>query len=559
MRRAVLPVIATLSLALLVPQEAAGAASADARLAASGTASGTTGTVPDPPSAEGELQQVGPGLYSTADQSFELYETDVAEGAMSRSHTVAARSGGVAVPESAPASRTDMGVFGPGWAAEFLGGQLNRKLEQKGGSVVVTDLDAKASVTYALKSSVDYPSGGGVKKYESTGGDRLTETTRFDAASGTLVSTATEVLAPAVAPPDEDLSGDTDAGSPVAVDNLTPTYTWKQAAPGADAWRVTGVGNVADGNSTVGYDAKGRVSTIKEPAAGDTPEQSLSVKYSAATTATGTSLGEFAGRAKEITVTTGSTTQTLARYSYDASGLLRSVANPVEGTEPVSSYAYDPTGRVSDVSSPSNGDWDLTFAAESASPNVEPVGPARPASESPIEGASGITDSAATAPPATDFETGEITDPQAYPRHCSRATDWMWYLKRGCAAWAAHYGWHKPYWKRTPTKHWVVGINYDGCSTPGPNISRPGGFNFRTACDMHDYGYGLIGNTYKGYSYYLDRSKKSNVENTFYTTMKTYSCKAYSVFVRWRCNSYAYAYYKAVGLKGHPKNGAYKT
>lgn len=553
MRRIALPAITVLSLSLLLPLEIAGAERADASVALAAAAV-------DPPLAEGELEQVGPGVYSTADQSFEIYETDVAEGLMSRSHTVNAQADGVAKPESAPASRPDMGVFGPGWEAEFVGGQLNRKLEQKSDSIVVTDLDANVPITYSLTSSVDYPSGGGVRKYASAEGNKLTETTKFDATTGTLVSTVSEVMSAPTPEVDADQSADTDADAPVGMAGLTSTYTWKQVAPGTDTWRVTGVGTVADGVlTTAGYDTQGRVSTINEAAAGDTPAQSLAVRYSTATTATGTTPGEFAGRAKEITLTVGTTTQTLARYSYDTSGLLRAVVNPVEAAEPVASYAYDSTGRVSDVTSPSNGAWDLTFPAESAAPNVESEGPARPTADSPLQGAADITNAGATTPPATDFSGGEISDPSAYPRHCNRATDWLWYLETGCAAWAAHYGWHKPLWKQTPTKHWVVGINNDGCSTPGPNVSKPKGFNFRSACDMHDYGYGLIGNTYKGYKYYLDRSKKSNVDNAFHTTMKTYSCKKYGVMSRPECEGWAYAYYKAVGWKGNPKNGANAT
>ncbi|MER6345189.1 phospholipase A2 [Streptomyces sp. NPDC001595] len=531
----------------------AGVAPTDATLA------GTATTV-DPPLADGEIQQVGPGLYSTADNSFKIYETDVAEGLMSRSHTVSALPGDVAKPESAPASRADMGVFGPGWEAEFVGGRLNRKLEQKAGSVVVTDLTTNVPVTYTLKSSVDYPSGGGVRKYATAEGDTLTETTRFDEATGTWVSTAVESVSVAASAADADQSADTDADASVGIDKLTPTYTWKQVVPGADTWRVTAVGTAADSSlTTVGYDTQGRVSTVTEATVGETPARSLQVSYSTATTATGTTLGAFEGRAKEISVTTGATTQTLARYSYDTSGLLRSVTNPVEGTELVSSYAYDSIGRVSDVSSPSNGDWDLSFTADSAAPDVEPVGPAPPTAESPLTGAAGISDGAATAPPATDFVNGEITDPQAYPRQCASAVDWLLYLKTGCAAWAAHYGWHQPWFKTTKSNHRVVGINNDGCSTPGPNISRPQGFDFRPACDMHDYGYGLIGNTYKGYKYYLDRSQKANVDSTFYAVLKAYVCKAYSIWRQGSCLSIAYTYYKAVGLAGNPKNGANAT
>ncbi|MFF9978242.1 phospholipase A2 [Streptomyces erythrochromogenes] len=544
------------SLSLLLPQQMAGATPAAASPAA-GSA------VVDPPLADGQVQQVGPGVYSTADKSFEIYETDVAVGLMSRSHTVTVQPDGVSKPESAPVARADMGIFGPGWEAEFVGGQLNRKLEQSGNTAVVTDLTVNAAVTYALKSSLDFPDGGGVRKYATPEGDTLTETTRFNEATGTMVSTAVESANAATSVPDADLSADADATAPSNFAQLAPTYTWKQVGTGANSWRVTGVGTAANSAlSTVTYDTAGRVATVKDAEIGETTSRLLTVKYSTATTATGTTPGEFTGRAREITLTDGATVQTLARYSYDATGRLRSVANPAEGIDAASSYSYDTTGRVSAVASPANGNWELTFPAGSASPNVEPVGPARPAADAPLEGAGGITDPAAAGPLPTDFIDGEITDPQAYPRHCSAATDWLWYLKRNCAAWAAHYGWHKPTFKTTPTNHRVVGINYDGCSTPGPNVSRPGGFNFRTACDMHDYGYGLIGNTYKGYSYYLDRSKKSNVENAFHTTMKTYSCKAYFILRRPGCNNWAYAYYKAVSNQrwgGNPKNGADAT
>ncbi|MFD0396066.1 hypothetical protein ACFQ3Z_44065 [Streptomyces nogalater] len=252
---------------------------------------------------------------------------------------------------------------------------------------MVTDLDAKVSVSYALKSSVDYPSGGGVKKYETATGDKLTETTTYNEATGTLVTTAVETLAPATGSPDTDVTGDEDADAAIGVADLTATYTWKQVAPGTDKWRVTSVGNVADGaTATVSYDTKGRVATVSEPATADAPAQSLTVKYSAATTATGTALGEYTGRAKEITLTSGATTQTLARYSYDASGLLRNVTNPVEGTDPVSSYDYDSAGRVSDIASPSSGEWDLTFPAESAAPNAAPVGTDLPSATEPLQG-----------------------------------------------------------------------------------------------------------------------------------------------------------------------------
>ncbi|WP_327235021.1 phospholipase A2 [Streptomyces sp. NBC_01317] len=509
-----------------------------------------------PALAADEIQQIGPGIYLSEIRSFEVADTDVSAGSVGRRHSVVApASGGPAQPESAPASRADLGVFGPGWEAEFAGGSLSRKLEQQSGAYVVTDLGVNEPVRYDFVSGAAFPDGGGVDKYRSADGSTVTETTKWDAAAGSLVTTVVEVLNANLSTTEEGDDTFTDAdGNPIPADDLKPTYTWKQAAPGSDPWRVTGVGSKANGTSSAGYDAQGRVTTIKEPAGADEPAESLTISYAPTTTAAGSVFGDFAGRAKAITLTSGTTTQTVARYAYDASGLLRTVTNPVESAEPSASYSYDTAGRLARTASAANGAWNLDFSAGSAVPNVEATGPARPASESVIQGAPGITDPNATAPPVSDFPGGETSDPQAYPRHCSAATSWLWYTKSGCAAWAAHYGWRAPAWKQLPSRLWVVGIKYDHCTT---SPDKPSGYDFRSACDMHDYGYGLIGNTYKGYRYYLDRSKKSNVDNAFHTTLRDYTCSAYRV--KRLCRSIAYGYYQAVKKGGNPKNGANRT
>lgn len=372
-RRTALPVIAALSMALLLPQNATGITPAAPQAAGA--------EIVDPPAATGDFQEVGPGVYSTDSKTFEIAENDAGVGAIGRRHSVTAQADGVARPQSAPASRPDMGVFGPGWEAEFLGGELNQKLEQQGDAIVVTDLNVGESVRYLLKSSLDFPDGGGVKKYETAEGDKITDTTRWDSATGTLVSTMVETLNVNLSVADEGQpDGGTEVGDePVAAASLLPTRTWKQAAPGVNAWRVTSAGNAAYGVSTVSYDSKGRISTITEPAVGEALKETVAISYASTTTASGTALGDYAGRAKEVKVTTGATTQTVARYTYDASGLLRSVTNPVQSSAAVASYVYDSTGRVSDIVSPDHGDWDLTYPAASASPDVLPTGPpARP-------------------------------------------------------------------------------------------------------------------------------------------------------------------------------------
>ncbi|MFG2930215.1 phospholipase A2 [Streptomyces achromogenes] len=532
MRKAALPLVAALGMAMLLPQMPASAA-----------------TITDQPLAEGTVQQVGPGLYFTGTNTFSISETDSAAGLIGRKHTVS-EVDGIVRPQSAPATRADLGVYGDGWQAEFLGGQLNRKLAASSGAYTVTDLDVGEDIKYALTDTLSTPDGGSISKYTAADGSTLTESSKWDTGLGVMVTTVKEVV-------NADLTSaaDGDDTFSAAAADLKPTYTWAQKAPGADSWRVTGVGTASTGTDTVTYDSKGRVSTVSTPAGDEEAAQILKITYAASTTATSTSSGDYTGRVKAIDLTTGTTTQTVARYTYDSAGLLRDVTNPVESADPVASYTYDSTGRVTDIASPVNGSWDLDFSSSTdGSPNAEPVGPARPAGESLFNGATGITDPTTTQPPTSDFVTGEISDPQAYPRHCNRATDWLWYLEDGCAAWAAHYGWHKPYWKQLPTKYWVVGINHDHC-TSSPD--KPSGYDFRSACDMHDYGYGLIGNTYKGYKYYLDRSKKSNVDNAFHTTLADYTCTAYRH--KTLCRTIAWTYLQAVKRRGNPKNGANAT
>lgn len=534
MRRTSLSIAAALSMALLIPQQA-----------------GAADPVAQPQSA-GEIQQIGPGLYYTESQSFQIAETDTPAGSVGRRHSVTVQDG-LSQPENAPGSRADMGVFGAGWEAEFLGGTVNRKLEQQGDAIVVTDLGVNESFSYALADSISYPDGGGVSTYRTADGSRIAETTTWDELTGDMVTTIVETLNVDVASTESGDDTFTDAaGNPVAASDLKPTFTWKQAASGSDVWRVTGVGSKANGTSTVGYDSVGRVSSIVEPAVGEDPAEQVSISYADTTTATGTTHGDFAGRVSEITVTTGATVQTVAAYAYDSQGLLREVTNPVESGTADKAYSYDSVGRVSEITSTGNGSWDLAFSSDSATPNAEPIGPARPAQESTIEGATGIGDPNATGPPATDFDD-EVAGESAYPYHCNTATSWLWYTKSGCAAWVAHYGWHAPYWKRLPSGYWVIGINHDHC-TSSPD--KPSGYDFRSACDMHDYGYGLIGNTYKGYRYYLDRSKKSAVDDVFYTTLRDYTCSAY--WAKSWCRSIAWTYRKGVN-NGNPRNGANAT
>lgn len=524
-------------MAMLLPQQSASAAD-----------------VPAQPLADGEITAIGPGVYESAGNTFQISENDVAAGLMGRSHTVAGQDAGVSQPQDAPADRADLGVFGPSWEAEFLGGQLNRKLATGSGSITTTDLDTGTATRYDLTDSVAGPDGGSVNTYKAADGSTVVETIVFDDLAGDLRTTINETLNIDLTAGAADDDQPVDAlGNPIAAADLKPTYTWKQVPGSGDTWRVTAVGSQALKQSTVTYDAQGRVATVSDPARGESAAQSLQVTYATTSTASGATLGDVAGQVKQITLTVGQDVQTLARYSYDSSGLLHKVSNPAEGSD-LNTYTYDADDRVSTATTDTGARWELSFDGSAAAPSATETTGTVPSGGTALEGAPSLQQEEGVTPAAEDFTGSEITDPQAYPRYCSHAVHWMWYVYSGCASKVAHYGWHNPYWKRTPTGHWIIGINHDHCTSAR---DKPNGWDFRAACDSHDYGYGTIGNAYKGYRYYLDRGKGLQADSTFYTTLYNYTCPAYRY--KAACRSTAYAYYTAVFYFGRPKNGADAT
>ncbi|MDD9376947.1 phospholipase A2 [Streptomyces sp. ZAF1911] len=538
MRRSALPIVAAMSMALLLPQNFSASAAED---------------VPSAPLAAGEIQNIGPGMYESATNSYEISETDIAAGLMGRTHTVAGQAqGGVSQAQDAPQTRSDLGVFGPSWEAEFVGGQLNRKLTQDSGSITTTDLDSASYTRYDLTDSLEGPGGGSINTYKSSDGSTLVENVTWDDLAGEMKSSITETLNIAMGAAAEGDNGPKGAdGNPIPAADLNPTYTWKQVSGTGDTWRVTSVGNKAYKSTTVAYDAQGRVATVSEPARGDNPAQSLALNYATATTATGSTLGDVAGQVKDITVTTGQTVQTLARYTYEASGLLREVKNPAEGSE-LNAYTYDGNDRLSTLTSGTGGAWELTFSGAAAAPQARETSGTLPDAGSI---APGQENPDGVSPPSEKFLGGDISDPQANPRSCSSPEAWIrWW--GDCSTAVAHYGWRWPSWKQTPTGYWVRGIFFDHCTD---SYDRPSGFDFRSACDAHDYAYGTIGNTWKGYSYYLDRSKDYAADGAFYSLLKNNTCPAYSWWVRGACDKLAYSYYLGVLWGGNPYNGARNT
>jgi hypothetical protein len=526
-RKAALSLVTVASIALLLPQQFASAS--------------TTSEVPDAPLAAGEVQEIGPGLYLSASDTYQVYENDVDGGLMARSHTVAGQPQGLALAQDAPTGRSDLGVFGPGWEAEFVGGQLNRSLTQDAGSITTKDLDTGEATRYELTNSFDRPDGGTVNDYAAADGSTLVETVVWDDLAGEMKATVVETpnLDLTTTATDDDTFTD-EQGNAVPASDLKPSYTWTRLPVSGDAWRVTSLGSKAFGDTTVSYDGVGRVSTVSETATATDPAKTVRVTYAGISTAAGDTLGDVAGQVKDITVTTGATVQTLARYHYDASGLLKQVTNPAEGID-LAGYTYDGGDRLASMTSDDGTRWELSFTGDAAAPQaLETTGSPEPGAE--VDGEDVI-------PPAE-----EPVGASAYPPKCSAANHWMRYTKSGCTTKVAHYGWRWPEWKTTPSGRKVRGIYKDHCTK---SSDKPDGFDFRAACDMHDYGYGVIGNSYTSHSHYLDTSKKSAVDTVFYNTLKDDVCSDYRH--KSICRGYAWTYYQAVKSQGDPKNGADAT
>jgi YD repeat-containing protein len=307
----------------------------------------------------------------------------------------------------------------------------------------------------------------------------------------------------------ESLAQATAGGSGPA--DLDVVLTWRRIA---GDWRVTSVATAAYGTSTVTYDDQGRVTTITD--LGTT----VSLTYAGKTTATQDRPGDYAGR-----LVSAESKSQRATYAYDRRGRLRSATLDDGAT---TTYSYDRAGLLSQVTSPTAGKWSLRFPSSGSKPKATLL---EPASAGP-----GLL---------------------AVPASCPNASQWMWHTQAECvASYVAHYGWHAPSSRLTRTNHIVMGIDYDHCSSPTGNA--PGGYDFTIPCDMHDYGYGVIGNSYKLpiVTNHLTPDKKSAVDDVFYTTMRDYTCPAYGS--PFGCTTWAWVYRQGVRL-GDPQNGANAT
>ncbi|MGW4798910.1 phospholipase A2 [Nonomuraea sp. NPDC004297] len=467
-----------------------------------------TSAAPSQPTRDVNI--TGPGLYIPQTRTFELPERAEFTGVFDRVYRITSQKNGRFEATSPAAERADLSVFGAGWQADILGGMTSRRLDLSGGQAQATDLAEGESIRYAVQGQAK----AGEQTYAAAG-STLTVTTTKDA-DGQARTQATETIAQGTA------TGVT-AGSTIKAADLDLVLTWEQVA---GDWRVTSVATAAYGASTVTYDDKGRAAVVTDL------DTTLTLTYAGTTTATAGKPGDFAGLlASAESKSKQSAVHKRAAYAYDENGLLRSATLDDGRSTATTTYSYDQAGRLARLASPAAGTWDIAFPASGARPKAT------------------LDEAASSDGPGIGLLN--------VPSTCPNASQWMWHTQSECrVSPVAHYGWKASSAKTTPTGHTVIGITYDHCSSPTGDA--PGGYNFAVACDMHDYGFGVIGNYYKlpATTYYMTPDKKSAVDEVFYTTLTDRTCPAYGS--PFGCEAWAWTYRQGVRL-GDPQNGADAT
>ncbi|MEV6986254.1 DNRLRE domain-containing protein [Sphaerisporangium sp. NPDC051017] len=409
------------------------------------------------------------------------------------------------------ATQPNEAVLGPNWRFEPLGGRLGDRLQ-------------------------DYSANGYLQIKQSSGvsSDRFlvdpADPNKFVApdGAGTIVRNAngtfthTHVLT----------STDETTGQPISTDLID---VWTKVGA---TYLITADGSSENGMTAITYDSAGRFATLATPMTAGTDCRVLNVAtcsvaqfaYAATTTATTTALGDIAGQLKSVTYDAVGTPAPVvaASYAYDNTKKLRQItdARQVDG-EPVktTTYTYDATGNITALSSPEAGQWTLTYASAGK--------------------LTGYT---------------QVVTPLAIPSpsKCPYMSQFLW-GQNGCVV---PDGVPMMYGKaklpvvsvRTVGGKWVKGVINDHCTSPVG--SYPSNFNFVRACDMHDYGYGII--YYSKTDSYWVKSKKYAADAVFYTTLRDYVCNAYSdkpiPRVTWtlrsHCKDWAHSYYLAVYYRG---------
>ncbi|MEU8270769.1 DNRLRE domain-containing protein [Sphaerisporangium sp. NPDC049002] len=274
--------------------------------------------------------QLGPGTVSLLTGDYSISASDVNAFGLSvgRGHTTLA-------PATASSAN---GVFGPGWSASFPGGA---------SSVSGMTFEDHSAQGYVVFTGAD--------------GSQLNYSVQ---AGGTFAGVS-----------------DTSDGSQVVKDSATQfTHTDAEGVKtvftlAGGKWGVSSIDEPGSENTTAyTRDGQGRVTRMLAPVpSGVTCTtlvagcRSLDVTYATTTTATGVTSGwgDYAGQAKSISytaydpATSAMKTTTVATYSYDATGHLRTATDP--RTNLATTYEYNAQGRISQLTPPGLNPWRVEY------------------------------------------------------------------------------------------------------------------------------------------------------------------------------------------------------
>jgi RHS repeat-associated protein len=322
------------------------------RASLSGTSSGTsTGVVftLDRNKTSAATAQVGPGIVNLLTGSYTLGATD------------AATTGGLAVQRSFSSRQaTDSDpMFGPGWTSSIgipdAGTYTDLNVT---GSLVQVGLADGSILGFTKTSTI---SGGATFTAEVGAGDTtLVYTTSGD--TYTLTESSGNVVT----------FGHT---SGAAAGLYTPTSMQAAGVTGGSvlSWAKVTVGGVDVVRPTkVLAPLPTGVSSCTTMVAGC---RALTFTYATTTTASGSTLGDYAGRVQQVALTAwdpdlgtpAMRTVTLAQYSYDSTGLLRNVWDPrldytSGGTQHViTAYTYNTDGTIASLTPSGQQAWSFTY------------------------------------------------------------------------------------------------------------------------------------------------------------------------------------------------------
>lgn len=314
------------------------------------TATGATGYSPastvtvDRRAGTAPRQQLGPGSLNTLTGDYILSATDTAVFGVGVARTASSRQ-----PDAGATQEGQAPIFGPQWST----GVVTKITDANWSEIQQTSASSAVVVTSSGdRLGFTATSGGGWEP--QPGAEDLTLTGSFGG-SFTL----------------KDGTGRTATFSKVDGAATTWTLTTTYLATSNSTTTVVAEKTVVDGKTL----ARPRyvvapTTAVTADVCAATPSTKgcrvLEYVYAATTTATGSTLGDFAGQVKEVrawATTPGAaaaTSEVVAAYSYDSAGQLREAWDPRLATPLKTAYTYT-GGRVTTLTPPGELPWTLTY------------------------------------------------------------------------------------------------------------------------------------------------------------------------------------------------------